>query len=114
MEACAENQIPLIIMDRPNPNGHYVDGPILDLKFKSFVGMHPIPVVHGLTIAEYVQMINGEGWLLDKLKCTFEIIPCKNYNHSTQYKLPVPPSPNLPNMISVYLYPSLCFLKALM
>ena len=69
MEACAENQIPLIIMDRPNPNGHYVDGPILDLKFKSFVGMHPIPVVHGLTIAEYAQMINGEGWLLDELKC---------------------------------------------
>ena len=111
MEACAENQIPLIIMDRPNPNGHYVDGPILDLKFKSFVGMHPIPVVHGLTIGEYAQMINGEGWLQDKLKCTLEIIPCKNYNHSTQYKLPVPPSPNLPNMISVYLYPSLCFFE---
>ena len=111
MEACAENHIPLVIMDRPNPNGHYVDGPILDLKFKSFVGMHPIPVVHGLTIGEYAQMINGEGWLQGKLKCKLEIIPCYNYNHNTQYKLPVPPSPNLPNMISVYLYPSLCFFE---
>ena len=111
MEACAENQIPLFIMDRPNPNGHYVDGPILELEFRSFVGMHPIPVVHGLTIGEYAQMINGEGWLQDNLKCTLEIIPCKNYNHSTQYKLPVPPSPNLPNMVSVYLYPSLCFFE---
>ena len=111
MEACAENQIPLVIMDRPNPNGHYVDGPILNVKFRSFVGMHPIPVVHGLTIGEYAQMINGEGWLQDKLKCSLEIIPCKNYNHSTKYRLPVPPSPNLPNMVSVYLYPSLCFFE---
>ncbi len=111
MEACAENGIPLVIMDRPNPNGHYVDGPVLDLKYQSFVGMHPIPVVHGLTIAEYAKMINGEGWLGNELQCILEIIPCKNYDHNTPYKLPVPPSPNLPNMKSVYLYPSLCFFE---
>ncbi len=111
MEACAENSIPLILLDRPNPNGFYVDGPILNPKFKSFVGMHEVPVVHGMTIGEYAKMINGEGWLKHSVKCVLEIIPCLNYNHFIKYNLPVPPSPNLPNMRSIYLYPSLCFFE---
>ena len=114
MEACAENSIPLILLDRPNPNGFYVDGPILNPKFKSFVGMHEVPVVHGMTIGEYAKMINGERWLKDSVKCSLEVIPCLNYNHLIKYNLPIPPSPNLPNMRSVYLYPSLCFLRELM
>ena len=111
MEACAENNVQLIVLDRPNPNGFYVDGPILDLKFRSFVGMHPVPVVHGMTIGEYAKMINGEKWLDNMIQCSLEIIPCLNYNHNTRYDLPIPPSPNLPNMRSVYLYPSLCFFE---
>tara|TARA_B110000879_G_scaffold206434_2_gene288422 strand:- start:290 stop:1039 length:750 start_codon:yes stop_codon:yes gene_type:complete len=111
MEACAENSIPFILLDRPNPNGFYVDGPILNPKFKSFVGMHKVPVVHGMTIGEYAKMINGEGWLKDSAKCSLEVIPCMYYNHFMKYKLPIPPSPNLPNMRSVYLYPSLCFFE---
>jgi uncharacterized protein YbbC (DUF1343 family) len=111
MEACAENSIPLILLDRPNPNGFYVDGPILSPKFKSFVGMHQVPVVHGMTIGEYAKMINGEGWLKESIKCIVEVIPCLNYNHFLKYNLPIPPSPNLPNMRSVYLYPSLCFFE---
>ena len=111
MEACAENSIPLILLDRPNPNGFYVDGPILNPKFKSFVGMHEVPVVHGMTIGEYAKMINGERWLKDSVKCSLEVIPCLNYNHLMKYNLPIPPSPNLPNMRSVYLYPSLCFFE---
>ena len=111
MEACAENNVQLIVLDRPNPNGFYVDGPILDLKFRSFVGMHPVPVVHGMTIGEYANMINGEKWLNNMIQCSLEIIPCLNYNHNTRYVLPIPPSPNLPNMRSVYLYPSLCFFE---
>ena len=111
MEACAENNVQLIVLDRPNPNGFYVDGPILDLKFRSFVGMHPVPVVHGMTIGEYAQMINGEKWLNDMIQCSLEIIPCLNYNHNTRYVLPIHPSPNLPNMRSIYLYPSLCFFE---
>ncbi|MCH1612553.1 MAG: DUF1343 domain-containing protein [Flavobacteriales bacterium] len=111
MEACAENSIPLILLDRPNPNGFYVDGPILDPNFKSFVGMHKVPVVHGMTIGEYAKMINGERWLKDSVKCSLEVIPCLNYNHLIKYNLPIPPSPNLPNMRSVYLYPSLCFFE---
>ncbi|MFL2564408.1 MAG: exo-beta-N-acetylmuramidase NamZ domain-containing protein [Parvicellaceae bacterium] len=111
MEACAENNVQLIVLDRPNPNGFYVDGPILDLKFRSFVGMHPVPVVHGMTIGEYAKMINGEKWLDNMIQCSLEIIPCLNYNHNTRYVLPIPPSPNLPNMRSVYLYPSLCFFE---
>ena len=111
MEACAENSIPLILLDRPNPNGFYVDGPILNPKFKSFVGMHEVPVVHGMTIGEYAKMINGERWLKDSVKCSLEIIPCLNYNHLIKYNLPISPSPNLPNMRSVYLYPSLCFFE---
>mgnify|MGYP000663405213 CR=1 FL=1 len=111
MEACAENNKKVLILDRPNPNGFYVDGPILDSNFKSFVGMHPIPVVHGLTVGELAQMINGEGWLKKGIKCDFEVVKCINYDHSDYYELPVAPSPNLPNMSSVYLYPSICFFE---
>ena len=111
MEACAENKLPLLVLDRPNPNGNYVDGPILDTAFKSFVGMNAIPVVHGLTMAEYALMLNGEGWLTGKKKCELFYVKAKNWNHNSVYELPVPPSPNLPNMTSVYLYPSLCFFE---
>ena len=111
MEACAENKIPLIILDRPNPNGDYVDGPVLDLKYKSFVGMHPIPIVHGMTIGEYAKMINGESWLSGKLKCDLSVIKITNYSHSTLYEPPIPPSPNLPNYKSIRLYPSLCLFE---
>lgn len=111
MEACAENDIPVIILDRPNPNGSYVDGPVLDTDFQSFVGMHPIPIVHGMTIGELAQMINGEGWLKNGLTCDLTIIPIKNWNHSMPYSLPVKPSPNLPDDLSISLYPSLCLFE---
>ncbi len=111
MEACAEMNIEMLILDRPNPNGFYVDGPILDTIYKSFVGMRPVPIVHGMTVAEYAQMINGEGWLKDKMQCKLSIIPCANYTHDSLYELPVNPSPNLQNMLSVYLYPSLGFFE---
>lgn len=111
MESCAENNIPVIVLDRPNPNGHYIDGPILELEHKSFVGMHPIPVVHGLTIGEYAQMINGERWLANGIKCALTVIPVANYTHQTLYGLPIKPSPNLPNDKSINLYPSLCFFE---
>ncbi len=111
MEASAEAKIPVIILDRPNPNGHYIDGPLLDKKYTSFVGMHPVPIVHGMTVGEYARMINGEGWLDGKLKCDLRIIPMQGYDHTSFYKLPVKPSPNLPNMKSVYLYPSLCLFE---
>lgn len=111
MEACAEAGIPVLVLDRPNPNGHYIDGPILEKEHKSFVGMHPIPIVHGMTIGEYAQMINGEDWLEKKLKCELKIIPMKNYDHTTPYSLPIKPSPNLPNDKSINLYPSLCFFE---
>lgn len=111
MEACAESNKPLIILDRPNPNGHYVDGPVLDPKFRSFVGMHPIPVVHGLTVGELARMINGEGWLSGSKTCQLTVVPVKNYTHQTPYVLPVRPSPNLPNQQAVLLYPSLCFFE---
>jgi uncharacterized protein YbbC (DUF1343 family) len=107
MEACAENNKEMIILDRPNPNGNYIDGPVLQEKYKSFVGMHPIPLVHGLTVAELAGMINGEGWLAGKQKCKLTVIKCSNYSHKDLYNLPVKPSPNLPNSLSVYLYPSL-------
>jgi uncharacterized protein YbbC (DUF1343 family) len=107
MEACADNGVELIILDRPNPNGWYVDGPILDLKYRSFLGMHPIPLVHGMTIAELAGMINGEGWLRDNLRCNMKLVTCKNYTHNSRYKLEVKPSPNLQSMRAVYLYPSL-------
>lgn len=111
MEACAENDVQLIVFDRPNPNGHYIDGPILETEFKSFVGMHPIPTVHGLTMGEYAKMINGEKWLKDGIQCDLEVIEMVNYDHSKAYDLPVKPSPNLPNAQAINLYPSLCFFE---
>ncbi|MCA6381099.1 MAG: DUF1343 domain-containing protein [Cytophagales bacterium] len=111
MEACAEQNKKLIVLDRPNPNASYVDGPVLDPALKSFVGMHPIPIVHGLTVGELAQMINGEGWLDGKRKCELEIIKLKNYTHQTSYTLPIKPSPNLPNQQSVLLYPSTCLFE---
>lgn len=111
MEACAENGVKMIVLDRPNPNGHYVDGPVLDKKFTSFVGMHPVPIVHGMTIGEYATMINGEGWLDEGIRCDLKVIKVKNYDHQSFYKLPQKPSPNLPTMASVYLYPSLCLFE---
>ncbi|MCB9261481.1 MAG: DUF1343 domain-containing protein [Flavobacteriales bacterium] len=107
MEACAENSIAMMVLDRPNPNGHYVDGPVLDIKFKSFIGMHPVPLVHGMTVGEFANMINGENWLTGGTSCQLEVIKCKNYTHDSMYQLPIRPSPNLPTMASVYLYPSL-------
>jgi len=107
MEACAEQGIPIIILDRPNPNGHYIDGPTLENEHKSYLGMHPIPLVHGMTIGEYAQMINGENWLTNKLQCDIIIIPIKHYTHDTFYSLPIRPSPNLPNDHAIKLYPSL-------
>ncbi len=111
MEACAELKKPLLILDRPNPNGFNVDGPILDTAFHSFVGMQPVPVVHGMTMAEYAQALNGEGWLTNQVKCELLIVKCGGYTHSRYYELPVRPSPNIPNMTSVYLYPSVCLLE---
>lgn len=111
MEAAAENGKKVIVLDRPNPNGHYVDGPILQKENTSFVGMHTIPIVHGMTVGEYAKMINGEKWLKNGVQCQLEVIPVKNYDHNTFYSLPIAPSPNLPNMRSIYLYPSLCFFE---
>jgi len=111
MEACALACVPLMIFDRPNPNGHYVDGPVLQPGFESFVGLHPVPVVHGMTIGEYARMVNGEYWLPDSLQCDLTVIPVKNYDHHTFYQLPEKPSPNLNSMTSVYLYPSVCFFE---
>ncbi len=111
MEAAAENNIPLIVLDRPNPNGHYVDGQILDTAYRSFVGMHPIPIVHGMTIGEYARMINGEKWLKDSAVCELTVIGMQRYNHHMAYDLPVKPSPNLPNAVSISLYPSLCLFE---
>ena len=111
MDACAENGKKMIILDRPNPNGFYVDGPILNMKYKSGVGGLPIPIVHGMTLGELAQMINGEGWLPQAKKCDLTVIKCRNYTHQTKYALPLPPSPNLPNMKSVYLYSSTCFFE---
>ena len=111
MQACADNDVRMIVLDRPNPNGFYVDGPVLDPKYRSFVGMHPIPVVHGMTLGELAGMINGEGWLDDAAVCSLTVIPCLNYTHRTRYVLPEKPSPNLPNMRAVYLYSSLCFFE---
>jgi uncharacterized protein YbbC (DUF1343 family) len=111
MEACAENKIQLIILDRPNPNGSIVDGPILEKKYTSFVGMHPIPLLHGMTIGEYAKMINGEKWLKNGLQCNLKVIPCLDYNRQMPYSLPVKPSPNLPNDQSINLYASLCLFE---
>lgn len=111
MEACAEQHIPLMILDRPNPNGNYIDGPVLKSGFSSFVGMHPIPIVHGLTVAELAQMINGEGWLKNSVQCELIIIKTKHYTHGTYYELPIAPSPNLPIQLSVLYYPGLCLFE---
>ncbi len=112
MEACAEKGIPFIVLDRPNPHGHYVDGPVLDMKYKSFVGMHPVPVVYGLTPGEYAMMVNGEKWMKDGIQCKLTVVKCKNYTHKTRYQLPINPSPNLQDMEAVYLYPSIGILEA--
>jgi uncharacterized protein YbbC (DUF1343 family) len=111
MEACAENNIEILVLDRPNPNGHYIDGPILESEHTSFVGMHPVPVVHGMTIAEYAQMINGEGWLEKSIKAKLNIVKVANYKRQLPYSLPIKPSPNLPNDTAINLYPSLCFFE---
>ena len=112
MDACAEYHKKVLILDRPNPNGFYVDGPILDMKFKSGVGWLPIPIVHGMTLGELALMANGEKWLDKGRTCDVTVIRCKNYTHQTRYILPIAPSPNLPNMKAVYLYPSTCFFEA--
>ena len=111
MEAAAENDLPVIVLDRPNPNGFYVDGPILKSENQSFVGMHQVPVVYGMTIGEYAKMVNGEGWLKNGITCDLTVIPINNYNRNAIYELPIRPSPNLPNWESVYLYPTLCFFE---
>lgn len=111
MDACAEHSKKMIVLDRPNPNGFYVDGPILDIKHKSGVGWLPIPVVHGMTLGELALMINGEKWLPNKRVCDLEVISCDNYTHQTRYELPIAPSPNLPNIHSIYLYPSTCLFE---
>ncbi len=111
MEACGENYKELLVLDRPNPNGFYVDGPVLNKSNKSFVGMQPIPIVHGMTVGEYAQMLNGEGWLKNKIPCALKVVTCKNYTHSMLYDLPVAPSPNLRSPQAVLLYPSLCLFE---
>jgi uncharacterized protein YbbC (DUF1343 family) len=111
MEACAESRIPVLLLDRPNPNGFYIDGPVLDSMNISFVGLHPVPLVYGMTIGEYAQMINGEGWLKNGMICELQVIMLENYSHRTRCVLPVAPSPNLPTMNAVYLYPSLCLFE---
>jgi len=111
MESCAENNMPMLIFDRPNPNGNYIDGPLLKKGFESFVGMHPIPVVHGLTVGELARMINGQGWLKGGVQAPIQVIPVKNWNHELPYSLSVKPSPNLPNDTAIRLYPSLCYFE---
>ncbi|MDR1951096.1 MAG: DUF1343 domain-containing protein [Bacteroidales bacterium] len=111
MEICAEQGIPLIVFDRPNPNGHYIDGPVLEKKHTSFVGMHPVPIVHGLTIGEYAKMINGEKWLDKGIQCPLFVVEMQHYNRNKPYHLPIPPSPNLASDQAIALYPSLCFFE---
>jgi uncharacterized protein YbbC (DUF1343 family) len=111
MEACAENGTDFIVLDRPNPHGGYIDGPVLEPDYSSFVGMHKVPVVHGMTVGEYARMVNGEGWLNNGVQCNLKVIKVGNYTHNSYYKLPVPPSPNLPDMNAIELYPSLCFFE---
>ena len=111
MEACAEKDIPVIVLDRPNPNGFYIDGPVLEAANASFVGMHPVPVVYGMTIGEYGKMVNGEGWMKNKVHCELTVVSIPGYDRNAIYELPVKPSPNLPNWESVYIYPSLCFFE---
>ena len=111
MESCAENNIELIVLDRPNPNGHYIDGPVMTKESMSFVGLHPVPIVYGMTIGEYAKMINGEKWLRNNLNCKLKVIEITNYDRNKKYKLTFKPSPNLPNQQSINLYPSLCFFE---
>lgn len=111
MQVCADVDVEMLILDKPNPNGMYVDGPILDLELKSFVGVIPIPTVHGMTLGELARMINGKRWLEDRVRCELNVIPCLNYSRSMRYELPIPPSPNLPNIRAIYLYPSLCLFE---
>lgn len=111
MGACAEQGILVLVLDRPNPNGFYVDGPLLDTAYRSFVGMHAISIVHGMTLGELALMINGEKWLAKKIQCSLTVIPCANYTHNSRYQVPVKPSPNLPNMQPIYWYPSLCLFE---
>jgi uncharacterized protein YbbC (DUF1343 family) len=111
MEAAAEQQKQVMVLDRPNPNGFYVDGPILDTAFRSFVGMHPVPIVHGMTVGEYAQMINGEKWLAKGVYCSLTVVPVNHYTKRMKYVLPIYPSPNLQNMTAIYLYPTTCFFE---
>ena len=111
MEACFENDVSLMILDRPNPNGHYIDGPVLEKEFSSFIGLHEVPVVHGMTVAEYAKMVFGEAWLKNHVRGTMTVIPMENYDRKKAYHLPIPPSPNLPSQTAIYLYPSLCFFE---
>lgn len=111
MEACAEQKIPVLVLDRPNPNGFYIDGPVLEKEYASFVGLHPVPVVYGMTIGEYAQMVNGEKWLTNGVRCTLQIIPLVAYAHQTRTKTRIKPSPNLTTMNAILLYPSLCFFE---
>lgn len=111
MEACAEQGIPVVVMDRPNPNAFYVDGPVLEPEYTSFVGMHPVPVVYGMTLGEYARMVNGEGWLKDGVRCDLTVVPCKNWTRDMSVELAQRPSPNLPDKVSVMLYPSVCFFE---
>lgn len=111
MEACAEKGIQLIVLDRPNPNGHFVDGPVLNDSLKSFVGIHPIPIVHGMTLGELARMINGERWLSNGVRCALTVVPCKDWKRNQFYRLPIPPSPNLPNQKAILLYPGLCLME---
>ena len=111
MEAAAENGIPIIVLDRPNPNGHLIDGPIMEDEYRSFVGLHPVPIVYGMTIGEYAYMINGERWLANDIAVDLTVIPCQHFDHNSYYELPIAPSPNLPNIKSVLNYPSLCLFE---
>ncbi len=111
MEACSENNKTVIVLDRPNPNGSYVDGPILEAEFESFVGLIAIPIVHGMTVGELANMMNGESWFKDGVQCKLEVVPMKNYKHTTAYTLPIKPSPNLPTQNSILWYPSLCLFE---
>ena len=111
MEACAEMDIPVLVLDRPNPNAHYVDGPTLEMEHKSFVGMHAVPLVYGMTIGEYAYMVNGEEWMKKRVKCDLNVIPLRNYTHNSEIDLPIRPSPNLPNSQAINLYPSLGFFE---
>ncbi len=111
MESCAENDVPVIVLDRPNPNGHYIDGPVLNPEYASFVGMHEVPVVYGMTIGEYAKMVNGEGWLKGGIQCDLKVVSCLEYDHTWSEALKIKPSPNLPDHRSILLYPSLCFFE---